>query len=73
MTDPRELARQLRSNCAPSFNDCRDAADALDALAAGRDRLRAAIRAHNPEVTEAAWEKCERWLEALPLPAPPAD
>lgn len=31
-------------------------------------RLRDAIRAHNPEATEAAWEKCERWLEALPMP-----
>lgn len=32
------------------------------------DRLRAAIRAWNPEETEVAWERCERWLEALPLP-----
>jgi acetyl esterase/lipase len=28
-------------------------------------RLREAIRAHDSEATEAAWEKCERWI---PLP-----
>lgn len=28
--------------------------------------LRTAIRAHDSFATEAAWEKCERWMEALP-------
>jgi hypothetical protein len=27
--------------------------------------LRSAIRSHDPENTEAAWEKCERWLGAV--------
>jgi hypothetical protein len=25
-------------------------------------RLREAIRSHDSEATEAAWEKCERWI-----------
>lgn len=29
-------------------------------------RLREAIRAHDSAATEAAWEKCERWI---PMPA----
>lgn len=29
------------------------------------DRLRAAIRAHDSFATEAAWEKCERWVDQL--------
>tara|TARA_R110000772_G_scaffold45492_5_gene104233 strand:+ start:589 stop:771 length:183 start_codon:yes stop_codon:yes gene_type:complete len=28
--------------------------------------LRVAIRLHDPLATEAAWEKCERWLESVP-------
>lgn len=32
------------------------------------NRLRKAIRSHDSEATEEAWDKCERWLEALPLP-----
>lgn len=29
-------------------------------------KLRTAIRAHDSFAAEAAWEKCERWMEALP-------
>lgn len=29
------------------------------------DRLRRAIRSHDTFATEAAWEKCERWLGSL--------
>ncbi|MEM5541790.1 hypothetical protein WNY61_03475 [Sulfitobacter sp. AS92] len=29
------------------------------------DELRSAIRKHNSFATEAAWEKCERWMEAI--------
>lgn len=29
------------------------------------DRLRKAIRQHDSEATEAAWEKCERWVDQL--------
>ena len=31
------------------------------------DKLRKAIRDHDPFAAEEAWEKCERWLGALPL------
>lgn len=27
--------------------------------------LRRAIRAHDSEATEAAWEKCKRWVSAI--------
>lgn len=27
------------------------------------ERLRRAIRSHDAEAAEAAWERCERWLE----------
>ena len=30
------------------------------------NRLREAIRAHDPEATEAAGEKCERWVSTIP-------
>ena len=36
------------------------------------DRLRQAIRAHDSEATEAAWEKCERWVSLIP-PNPTTD
>lgn len=29
------------------------------------DKLRKAIQAHDSFATEAAWEKCERWMEAI--------
>ena len=29
------------------------------------DELRSAIRKHDSFATEAAWEKCERWMEAI--------
>lgn len=29
------------------------------------DRLRAAIRSHDTEATEAAWDKCERWVDCI--------
>lgn len=29
------------------------------------DRLRTAIRAHDSFAVEAAWEKCERWVDQL--------
>ena len=29
------------------------------------DRLRDAIRSHDSFATEAAWEKCERWVSQL--------
>lgn len=29
------------------------------------NRLRKAIRRHDSEATEAAWEKCERWVDQL--------
>lgn len=59
----------------------RAAADAIDASGADRsfvdgakvetmlrdfNRLREAIRSHDSFATEAAWEKCERWIGALP-------
>lgn len=31
--------------------------------------LRRAIRAHDPEATEAAWEKVERWIDIIPAVA----
>jgi hypothetical protein len=31
--------------------------------------LRKAIRAHDPEATEAAWEKVERWVDIIPAVA----
>ncbi len=30
------------------------------------NELRSAIRAHDSIATESAWEKCERWLDAIP-------
>lgn len=29
------------------------------------ERLRQAIRSHDPEATEAAWDKCERWVSCI--------
>lgn len=29
------------------------------------NRLREAIRRHDPEATEAAWDRCERWITAM--------
>lgn len=29
------------------------------------DRLRKAIREHDPEATEAAWGDCERWVSCI--------
>tara|TARA_R110002049_G_scaffold78122_5_gene199276 strand:- start:7179 stop:7382 length:204 start_codon:yes stop_codon:yes gene_type:complete len=29
------------------------------------DELRSAIRKHDSFAAEAAWEKCERWMEAI--------
>ncbi len=31
------------------------------------DALRKAIRAHNSEATEEAWERCERWIGLWPM------
>lgn len=31
------------------------------------DALRRAIRAHNSEATEEAWERCERWIGLWPM------
>ena len=35
--------------------------------------LRTAIRSHDSFAAEAAWEKCERWLEAVPMSLPKED
>ena len=32
--------------------------------------LRAAIRGHDPEATEVAWDKCEEWIHAVFIPEP---
>ena len=31
------------------------------------DALRKAIRSHNSEETEEAWERCERWIGLWPM------
>jgi hypothetical protein len=36
------------------------------------NRLRRAIRAHDSFETEAAWEKCERWISQLKVRSMPA-
>jgi hypothetical protein len=37
------------------------------------NRVRAAVRSHDPEATEQAWDKMERWLGVFPMhPAPDA-
>lgn len=36
------------------------------------DRLRRAIRSHDSDATEAAWENCERWVGCI-NPTPPED
>lgn len=33
------------------------------------NKLRSAIRSHDSEATEAAWEKCERWVSQLRVEA----
>lgn len=35
--------------------------------------LRIAIRSHDSFAAEVAWEKCERWLEAVPMSLPKDD
>lgn len=29
------------------------------------NRLRSAVRSHDTEATEEAWEKCERWIDLV--------
>ena len=38
----------------------------MDTVQRDFDALRQAIRAHDAEATEAAWEKCERWIGFWP-------
>jgi hypothetical protein len=35
----------------------------IDKMRAEINALRDAIRAHDPEATETAWDKCEEWID----------
>jgi hypothetical protein len=51
----------MADNAAEPFTD----AAKVETFFKDFNRLREAIRRHDPEATEAAWDRCERWVTAM--------
>lgn len=49
----------------PAIKDMRYGRVRFMKIKADFDALRRAIRAHDTDATEAAWDRCERWVDAI--------